>query len=174
MSLAEEHETALLRREMRRRLADLRDQGRPSRQDLIETAASVTRWRREQDIGGLWEAAPLMATATLDDAFGHGLELIHRFAEAAGLRLMALGTMQTTATVAAACRRHRPALLGLTVLQFDTEEALTTIRADIPETTRIVAGGPVFAADPDLAARAGIDFVARDAAAFWEYLLDIR
>ena len=40
------------------------------------------------------------------------------------------------------------------------------------ETTHIVAGGPVFSADPELARRAGIDFVARDAGAFWEYLLD--
>ena len=38
----------------------------------------------------------------------------------------------------------------------------------------MVVGGPIFAADPDLARRAGIDFVARNAAAFIAYLLDFQ
>ena len=79
--------------------------------------------------------------------------------------------MQTAPAIVAACRQHHPGLLGLTVLQFDTEAELVEIRNGIPAATRIVAGGPVFAADSDLATRAGIDFVARDAASFWEYLL---
>ena len=145
---------------------------RPSRQAFLEAADEVARFRQERGIAGLWPRPPLMATATLDDAFGHGLEIIHRFGEAAGLRLLPLGTLLPVARIIAACRQHRPDLLGLTVLQFDTEPELIEIRQGIPAATRIVAGGPVFAADPDLAARAGIDFVARDAAAFWQYLLE--
>ncbi len=165
------HSEKALRAEIRRHLEKLRGPERPSRQTLLETAAAVDRFRRDRNIVGLWPCPPLMATATLDDGFGHGLEIIHRFAEAAGLHLLPLGTMLTAQAIIAACRQHRPDLLGLTVLQFDTEAPLIEVRSGIPAATRIVAGGPVFAADPDLAARTGIDFVARDAAAFWEYLL---
>ena len=162
-----------LRAEIRRRL-DLWCGGPPpSRQALVEAAEAVTRYRQGRGISSLWAVPPLMATATLDDGFGHGLALIHHFAEAAGLRLIPLGTMQAADAIIAACRRHRPGLLGLTVLQFDTEPDLVTLRQGIPAQTRIVAGGPVFTGDPDLARRAGIDFVAPNAAAFWEYLLTL-
>jgi len=161
-----------LRDEIRRHLAQWRDGRRPSRQQLLDAAAAVTAFREERGIAGLWGSPPLMVTATLDDAFGHGLELIHRFAAAAGLRLLPLGTLQPAGAVVDACRAHRPDLLGLTVLQFDTEEEWLEVRAGVPIETRIVAGGPVFAADPELARRAGIDFVARDAGALWEFLLD--
>ena len=157
--------------EIRRHLAKWHGGVRPSRQQLLDAAAAVTAFRQDRGIVGLWEAPPLMATATLDDAFGHGLDLIHRFAVAAGLRLLPLGTLRPAGAVVAACRAHRPELLGLTVLQFDTEADLLAIRAGIPEETCIVAGGPVFAADPDLARRAGIGFVARNAGAFWQFLL---
>ena len=72
-----------------------------------------------------------------------------------------------------ACRDLEPMLLGLTVLQFDTEEDLAFIARNIPATTRIVAGGPVFKADPDLAKRAGIHRVADDAADFLKFLLTL-
>jgi hypothetical protein len=38
----------------------------------------------------------------------------------------------------------------------------------------MVCGGPLFRADPDLADRCGIDFVAKDVGAFLDYLLDHR
>jgi methylmalonyl-CoA mutase cobalamin-binding subunit len=164
------HDRQALDHRIRRHLEAWRGR-RPSREELMEAADAVTAFRKAKGIAGLWPDPPLMITATLDDAFGHGLEVIHRFGRAAGLRLLPLGTLQTAAAVADACRRHRPHLLGLTVLQFDTEADLIRLRGAIPCATRVVAGGPVFAADPDLAARAGIDHVARDAAAFWEFLL---
>lgn len=165
------HTGEALRQEIRRNLESWRRSHRPSRQTLIEAAEAVIRFRREKGIASLWPVSPLMITATLDDGFGHGLEIIHLFAEAAGLRLLPLGTLQTAPAIVAASRQHHPDLLGLTVLQFDTEPELIEVRSGIPADTRIVAGGPVFAADPELAVRAGIDFVARDAASFWEYLL---
>ena len=160
-----------LRAEIRRHLDLWRGGTRPSRQAQMDAAEAVTRFRRGLKISSLWAVPPLMATATLDDGFGHGLALIHRFAQAAGLQLLSLGTMQAVDVIIAACRRQRPGLLGLTVLQFDTEPDLVALRQGIPAETRIVAGGPVFTGDPDLAHRAGIDFVAPNAAAFWEYLL---
>jgi methylmalonyl-CoA mutase cobalamin-binding subunit len=154
-------------------LEDWKEQGRPSREQLITAADQVTAWRRERRIESLWPEPLLMLTATLDDGFGHGLEVIHRFAEAAGLRVVHLGKMLAADAVVDGCRRHQPRLLGLTVLQFDTEPDLIAIRRQIDPAIRIVAGGPALTADPELAERAGIDFVARNAADFWRYLLTL-
>ncbi len=164
-----------LRERILRQLEDWKRTGRPSRQLLLAAAEDLIAWRRDRKTAGLWPEpdSPLMATATLDDGFGHGLIVIHRFAEAAGVRVVHLGKLLSAEAVVAGCRAHRPDLLGLTVLQLDTEADLAAIRRQIDPATRIVAGGPVFTADPELAERVGIDFAARDAAAFWRYLLTV-
>ncbi len=113
-----------------------------------------------------------MLTATLEDGFGHGLEVIHRFADAVGLKCMPLGLLLKPERIIQECRIHRPDFLGVTVLQFDSEDALKRIRKEIPSRTRIVAGGPVFRADPDFDQRTGIDRVARDGVDFLKILLD--
>lgn len=161
----------LLRTRLHELVARLQDKGRPARTELLAAAEEILQWKTENQVAGLWADPPLMVTATLDDAMGHGLDLIHQYAELAGLKVQALGLLQSAETVAAACREMHPALLGLTMLQFDSEEDLIQIARNIPETTRIVAGGPVFKADPDLAQRAGIHRVAVDAADFLNFLL---
>ncbi len=153
--------------------AGLLASGRPSRMELGAAAAEIQQWKTEHQVTGLWQDPPLMVTATLDDAMGHGLDLIHQYADLAGLKVQALGLLQSADSVAATCRELNPALLGLTVLQFDTEDDLAIIARNIPEATRIVAGGPVFKADPEFAWRAGIHRVASDAADFLNFLLTL-
>lgn len=147
-------------------------QGLPSREALLQTAETLTDWKRQAGSSGLWASPPKMVTATLDDGWGQGLALISRYAQIAGLALFPLGLLCPPETVIAQCRRIQPALLGLTVLQFDSEEMIARIRQGLPAHTRIVAGGPVFKADPEFAERAGIDGVATDLAAFLAFLLD--
>lgn len=165
---------APLRGKIMELVTSLKQPRRPSRNELLSGAERVLEWKREHRVESLWTRPPVMVTATLDDAWGHGLEVIHRYAEVAGLAIFPLGLMKTPAEIIQACLAHNPDILGLTVLQFDTEEALIEIRNAIPGHTRMVVGGPIFAADPDLARRAGIDFVARNAAAFIAYLLDFQ
>jgi len=162
---------------LRTKLADmvtgLQAGGKPSRTELLAAADKMQQWKKANRVAGLWPAPPLMVTATLDDAMGHGLDLIHHYADLAGLRIHPLGLLQTAESVAAACRELEPALLGLTVLQFDTEDDLILIARNIPATTRIVAGGPLFKADPELARRVGVHRVASDAADFLKYILTL-
>jgi hypothetical protein len=73
--------------------------------------------------------------------------------------------------VVKACRQHQPDFLGLTVLQFDSERALRMIRETISPDILMIAGGPVFSADPAFAGRAGIHFVAADLAAFIDFMI---
>jgi methylmalonyl-CoA mutase cobalamin-binding subunit len=147
-------------------------EGLPSRQGLDESAAKLRSLRRQLRVPGIRERPPCMVTATLDDGLGQGLAVIENYSESIGMRLVSLGLMQTPDVVVAACCKHQPDYLGLTVLQYDTEEALIEISNRLPAATRIIAGGPVFVGDPDFAARTGIDIVARSVADFLLIMLD--
>jgi hypothetical protein len=61
--------------------------------------------------------------------------------------------------------------VGLTVLQLDSEPLLSTVAGGLPAGAAIVAGGPAFMIDPDLADRTGVFFVARDVTDFLRFLL---
>ncbi len=115
-----------------------------------------------------------MLTATLDDGLGHGLEVIRMFSETAGLETIELGLLLTPEKIITSCKNHQPDLLGLTVLQFDSEEDILMISRNLPSKTKIIAGGPVLTADRGFAARAGIHFTAKNAAYFIQYLLQFE
>lgn len=152
-------------------LKNLRQTAHPSRTLFTDEARKLLEWKDVHRISGLWDEPPLMLTASLDDGWGHGLEVIRLYAAAAGVRVHHLGLLCTPEFIIEECLRYEPDILGMTVLQFDTEEAVAMIRQNLPAKTRIVAGGPLFRADPEFAQRAGIDVTAKDAVEFMEYLL---
>lgn len=145
--------------------------GLPSRQGLDVSARKLEHLREHLNVQGLWACSPSMVTATLDDGLGQGLAVIETFATAIGMRLIRLGLMQTPEAIIDACRRHQPDFLGLTILQFDTEDHLISIASRLPRKTRIVAGGPVFAGDPDFADRTGTHYAAKNVADFLQFML---
>ena len=120
---------------------------------------------------GLWDIPPLMITATLDDGLGHGMEVIRMFSETAGLEIIDLGLLVTPEKIITACEKFKPDLLGLTVLQFDSEEHILMISKNLPPKTKIIAGGPVFMADSEFARRTGVHFTAKNVAYFIRFLL---
>ena len=146
--------------------------GLPSRQVLDETALKLDRLRINLGVRGLWERSPTMVTATLDDGLGQGVAIIEAFARAIGMRVKFLGLLQSREAVIGACRHEPPDYLGLTVLQFDTEDDLRYIVDHLPSQVTIIAGGPVFSGDPDFARRTGTHQAARDVAAFLRIMLN--
>jgi hypothetical protein len=163
-----------LRTAIRSQINHWRRNGLPGPDALAAAAQTLAELRKTPDIRPLWQIPPQFYTATLDDALGQGLAIIHKFADAIGLNCRHLGLAVPADTIIAACRADVPTLLGMTVLQFDSETDLARIRREIPKTTRMVCGGPLFKADPDLAERCGIDFVAKDVGAFLEYMLNLK
>ena len=161
--------------EPRKRLSDLlnewRRDGVPPRTTLMNCLKSVIDWKNSNGYGALWPAPPLMVTATLDDCWGHGLEVIHTCAEAAGLQVDFLGLLQTPEKIIEECRLRQPDLLGLTVLQLDSDEALRQIADNLPAKTRILAGGPPFKIDEEFAERAGVQIVCHNVSDFLDFLL---
>ena len=146
--------------------------GLPSRQGLDEAAGRLERLRERLKVQGLWDDPPSMVTATLDDGLGQGLAVIEKYSLAIGIRVISMGVMQLPKAIIDACRRHQPDYLGLTILQLDTEDDLICIASQLPPQTRIVAGGPVFAGDPDFASRTGTHFAAKNVADFLRIMLD--
>lgn len=147
--------------------------GLPSRQGLDEAAGNLANLRERLKVNGIWDQSPSMVTATLDDGLGQGLAIIEKYAAVIGIRLIPLGLMQTPEAVIDACHRHQPHCLGLTILQFDTEDDLICIASHLPRKTLIVAGGPVFDGDPDFARRTGTHYAAKNVAHFLTFMLDM-
>ena len=144
----------------------------PTRQGYLDAADRLAARRRRGS--ALWARAPRMLTATIDDGWGHGLAVIQALARAAGVRVAPLGILQKPETIVRACRRDRPDLLGLTVLQFDSDDAVRHIVAHLPPPTTLVAGGAAYRYDPDFGKRTRTPFVARNGAAFLQFLLNYR
>ena len=148
--------------------------GLPSRQAVDQAAEDLLTLRDRLGIKGLWASSPLMVTATLDDGLGQGLTIIEKYARLIGIRLISLGLLQTPDAIVAACQHEKPDYLGMTVLQFDSEEEVLYIAQRLPPHTRIVAGGPVFTADPEFAERTGTHYAAKNVAFFLRFMLNDR
>jgi hypothetical protein len=116
---------------------------------IYSIGEKLLEWKKEKNIVGLWEYPPKIVTATIDDAIGQGLKIIHLFSQIAGLEIIHLGLMQSQKTIIDACNTQKPAFLGMTILQFDTEEILNTIIPQLPETIHVLVGGPIFKMIPD-------------------------
>lgn len=163
---------------MRDRLTDLLQQwsrrGKQSREDYFSMARELEALRRQSEWGGLWPQPPSMITATLDDGWGHGLDIIEALAASVGVAVHSLGVLQAPATIVQACRERQPDLLGLTVLQFDSDDALIHITRSLPPGTTLIAGGAAYRFDPEFAERTGTHAVARDGIAFLRFLLDYQ
>jgi methylmalonyl-CoA mutase cobalamin-binding subunit len=144
--------------------------GLPSAQELDRVAQKLEADKKKYRIQGIWGQKPMMVTATIDDGMGQGLNIIQRYAAVVGLEVHPLGLMQSPEKIVTACRQHRPRFLGMTVLQLDSDDDLTRISRQLPPETMLIAGGPVFKFDTDMAARCGIHFVAVDVAHFIDFM----
>ena len=160
-----------MRDDVRVLLQKWRLKGKPTREDYLTGARALESLHRESPRRGLWPKPPLMITATLDDGWGHGLDVIEALAAAVGVAVHRLGVLQRPAAILAACREQQADLLGLTVLQFDSDDDLSAITRALPPDTTLIAGGAAFVYDPEFAARTGTLHVARDGAAFLDFLL---
>lgn len=164
------------KRELQVRLRELvkdwnrADRSFPSHSELESSGRNLLEWKRTEKIMGLWDDPPLLVSTTLDDGIGQGLRIINMFSEVAGLMVMPIGLLQPPEKIIDACNMNSPDILGMTVLQFDSEEMILKIRREIDPGIQIVAGGPVFRADSAFAERTGVDFVAKNVASFLEYL----
>jgi methylmalonyl-CoA mutase cobalamin-binding subunit len=143
----------------------------PTREAYLNAARELTTWRSGRNLPGLWPLPPLMVTATIDDGMGHGLEVIEKLAEAAGVRIHSLGLQQSPENVVKACQELNPRFLGLTVLQFDSDEWVADIVRRLPSSTLLVAGGPAYQYDKDFSRRTGTHVAVKNGAAFLQFLI---
>jgi hypothetical protein len=167
-----ENKKHLLRDRLIHLLSEWKKNGIPTRTGFQSAAEEIIRWKKRNHLSGLWEIPPLFVTATIDDGWGHGLQLIHLWAKVVGLKVQPMGLLVQPAEIIRKCLHLNPHFLGMTVLQFDTEDDLILITKNLPSKTHVIAGGPIFSADPELAGRSGVHFVAKNAADFLAYMLE--
>ena len=163
-----------LRKRLETLLQDWREHELPPRWSIEQSLRKLLEWQNEHENGSLLSPRPLLFTATLDDGWGHGLDLIRLCAGAAGWEVRHLGLLMSPERILAACREYPPDFLGLTMLHSDSESGLSTIAGNLPAKTRLLAGGPPFKSDPELAGRAGVHHVSANVADFLEYVLSRR
>ncbi len=160
------------RHEVERILEEWKRGGIPPRWELLNTLKELEIARRKHFPGErIVPPGFRIFLATVDDGWGHGLQIIEAAARAMGADVRHLGLLLDAETIAAACTAAPPDILGLTVLHPDSEPVLKEISTSLPAGIRMVAGGPAFVLDPDLALRTGVHQVVADVAAFMELLL---
>jgi methylmalonyl-CoA mutase cobalamin-binding subunit len=142
-----------------------------TRETFLNTAEDLTAWRTAHHHPGLWPSPPLMLTATIDDGWGHGLEIIEKLAAAIGIRVQRIGLLQSTGRIITACREQSPDFLGLTVLQFDSDDTVAEIARNLPPSTLLIAGGAAYQYDDDFAERTGTPVVIKNGAALLRFLM---
>ncbi|ETR74398.1 MAG: hypothetical protein OMM_06344 [Candidatus Magnetoglobus multicellularis str. Araruama] len=142
-----------------------------SRELMIQGMQGVQEFMRENQIASLWKQPPTLYTATLDDALGHGLDIIESFSMLLGMTVNRIGLLCDAETIINTCQTDMPDYLGMTILQFDSELALQYISQSLPKKTFFLAGGPLFKNDLDFAQRCGINFVAKDIFEYIQFLI---
>ena len=147
------------------------DRGLPTREGVTRAAVELEQWKSRSKVRGLWPDPPRMITATLDDGLGHGLVLIERFACIMGISVDKLGLLLKPQGIVTRCQTEVPDLLGLTVLQLDSEDDLARVGQSLPKGTCLIAGGAAFRLDPELARRCRVDYVAENVAHFIDFIL---
>lgn len=150
---------------------DWMDRGLPSRQQIIAQAVSLDQWKQKNAIAGLWDTPVKLLSTTLDDGIGQGIEIINLFSATMGIQVVFLGLVQSPEAIVSACRKILPDILGMTVLQQDSEDGLHLVGRSLPPKTRLIAGGAAFKYDPELAERCSVDYVAENVAYFIDYVL---
>lgn len=151
-----------------------KESGTPSREKLMVMVEALEQWKSQGGITGLWSDPPLLLTTTLDDGLGQGIEIINCYAKMMGFQVMFLGLMKSPDAIIDACRREKPAMLGVTVLQMDSEDALAYIGRNLPPKAVLIAGGAAFQYDRQMAARCGVTYVAKNVVDFIGYTLKQR
>ena len=86
------------------------------------------------------------------------------------MKIHSLGLLQSPESIVNACLELSPRLLGLTVLQLDSDDWVADIVRRLPSSTLLVAGGPAFQYDEDFARRTGTHVVVKNGAAFLQFL----
>jgi len=142
-----------------------------SRAEIFQAGEILLDRKNALSIKGLWPSPPLMITATLDDAVGQGLTIIHLFSRLAGVDVKPLGLMQPPEKIIHACRQSLPNILGMTILQFHSEETLCDMVENLPAQTRVVVGGPIFKAMSTQELEKKRYLVLNDIRQFMDYLL---
>jgi len=127
---------------VRKKLENWEKIGIPPRWTLLGELKELQNLRVSLGLSSAIENPPRFLTATLDDGWGLGLEIIHLACDALGIPYTFTGLMKTPEEIIASCTSDLPDIVGITVIQEDSVEKLLHLRRLLPQNIPIFAGGP--------------------------------
>ena len=127
-----------------RKLAECWDIKCPPRWTMLKTLEELAEKRIKLSIKTVLDRESLILTATIDDGWGLGLELIHKACDVLGLPYRFLGLLLTPEEIIDACGEVQPNFLGLTILHDSSKNTLHRIVSEVPEDTIVFIGGSNF------------------------------
>lgn len=127
---------------VRKKLESWEKSGIPPRWTLLEELKELQNLRVSLGLDSVMENPPRLLTATLDDGWGLGLDVIHLACDALGIPYTFIGLMKTPEEIMATCVSNPPDAVGISVIQEDSVEKLLHLRRLLPRNIPIFAGGP--------------------------------
>ncbi len=124
------------------RLRRWRAQGLPPRWSLLQELQELVALRSSLGVRHPLGRFLHLLTATLDDGWGMGIDMIHHACGVLGLSYRFVGLAKTPEEVVLHCRGERPDVVALTVLLDDTVAMVKHLRAILPGSIPLFVGGP--------------------------------
>lgn len=116
-------------------------EGVPPRWTLIKELNELAQLRKSLGVS----LTPFrLVTATLDDGWGLGLEIIHNACNVLGISYTFMGLLKTPEEIAQLCESEKPDAVGVTVIQEETLDTLFRLRSLLSPKIKIFAGGPAI------------------------------
>ncbi len=118
--------------------------GLPPRWSLLQELKNLASLRLSMNISHVLPKRVSIVTATIDDGWGMGLEIIHLACDVLGIEYKFIGLMRKPEEILGHLLKEQPRFLGITLLQEDSIPLLQYIHDSTPEDLLILAGGPAF------------------------------
>lgn len=121
-------------------LDEWEEQGMPPRWTLLRSLQTLREYREKNHIQ-LFPNSPVIMTATLDDGWGIGIDVIHKACEMLGISHRFLGLLVRPGKILKQCGILQPDFLGLTVLHETSLCDLKYIIQNLSPSIMILVGG---------------------------------
>ncbi len=115
---------------------------KPPRWSMLKKLEELTEARKRAGIETiLSDNVSTIYTATIDDGWGMGIDVIHKACDVIGLRYKFLGLLVKVDELVNVCNQDIPDFLGLTVIHESSFDDVLYIASKIHEKTTLLVGG---------------------------------
>ncbi len=149
---------------------------KPPRWSMLKKLDELIERRKKAGVETLLKGGVLtIYTATIDDGWGMGIDVIHKACDVIGLKYRFLGLLVEPDDVIGICNRDGPDFLGLTVIHESSVDDIFYIASKIPEKTTVLVGGGALGSENHIGGKSrgsNSIVVIPDVVNFFDFFLD--